>query len=356
MKIKQLLFRSTSLSNAMSRENNNYDFLRLLASVAVIIGHSYALSPKEGWIDPVEKLIRFNYSGGIAVIVFFFFSGLFVTNSIQKNPNYIRFAAHRTCRLFPALIVSLLITAYIIGPLFTTWNLKQYFTNPKTFSYVSQNILLNNLQWRLPGVFEKSKYGINGSLWSLPLELHLYILIFLLGILRLLKNRWIAVGVLAGVLVFTLRDKNILRYFTQDGGARYVFSFFIVGAILSYFRKWIFLNWGGVLIFSLLLLLTWNTFLKIGVFYLWFNYLCLFIFQLELIRKIHLGGDYSYGVYIYGFPIQQAVNWLLPGQTPLINLLFSIPCAFIMAVLSWHLVEKPMIAFANNPKITFEQK
>ncbi len=348
MKITKFFFKPNLLSNIMNRENNNYDFLRLLAAVTVIIGHSYAIVGKEGWMDPIQKLIHFNFSGGVAVIVFFFFSGLFVTTSIQKNPSLLRFAMHRCFRIFPALIVALLITAYVIGSLFTTLSIKQYLSNPETISYVYRNTLLHSIQWRLPGVFEKSSYGINGSIWSLPLELHLYVLIFLLAALQLLKNRWAAVSSLVAVMVFSLMNKNIFCYFTQDGSAQYVFAFFLIGAICSYFRQWIVINLGGVLLFSLLLLLAWNTSFKIGIFYLWLNYLLLFIFQLKQLQKINLGGDYSYGVYIYGFPVQQVMNSLLPGHTPLLNLILSIPCALLLGVASWHWIEKPTIRLVSN--------
>src|SRR5438309_1484228 len=96
---------SVTLSTVIERNNNNYNLLRLLAAICVIIGHSYAISPKDGWSDPLLQLIHFNYSGGVAVIVFFFLSGLFITTSIQKNPSIMRFAIHRVLRIFPALVV-----------------------------------------------------------------------------------------------------------------------------------------------------------------------------------------------------------------------------------------------------------
>ena len=349
MKKRCKIFSSAAiLSAAIQKDNNNYDLLRLLAAICVIFGHSYAIAPKTGWIDPLQQLIHFNYSGGLAVIVFFFLSGLFVSTSIQKNPNIVRFFVHRVLRIFPALIVAVFLSVFIIGPLFTTLSLKQYFSNSETISYFYHNISLTDLQWKLPGVFSTSKYGVNGSLWTLPLEVRLYLLVAFFGFFQLLKNKWVASLFFILVITLVVVNKGALRYFTQDPDAYYVFGLFIAGAICSFFKERILLGVSGIVILGFFSLFCWNTFLRDAVFYLWVCYALLFIFQTNALKALKLKGDYSYGVYIYGFPIQQSINACFPNHTPFFNFLLSAPCAIVIGIVSWHWIEKPFLLFASS--------
>ena len=61
------------------------------------------------------------------------------------------------------------------------------------------------------------------------------------------------------------------------------------------------------------------------------------------VRRFNQLGDYSYGIYIYAFPLQQAVVALVPGVS-VWNLTWSsyaLTCS--IAALSWHILEKPLL-------------
>ena len=61
------------------------------------------------------------------------------------------------------------------------------------------------------------------------------------------------------------------------------------------------------------------------------------------IRRFNLIGDYSYGIYILCFPIQQTLVMLYPEITPLKLLLASFPIVLALAILSWHFIEHPAL-------------
>ena len=129
-----------------------------------------------------------------------------------------------------------------------------------------------------------------------------------------------------------------------------------MGGICSFFKEDIIISLKGVLLLFVICLCCWMTPLKESLFYVFFIYTLLFLFQTKLSRQIVLPGDYSYGVYIYGFPVQQAINAMAPNHTPLLNAVLSVPCTLVLGVISWHLIEKPCLAFASHFKSSNNNK
>lgn len=105
------------LENILKKGNNNLDLFRLIAACMVIFGHAYALLPGYG-ADPIGKLLGFDYSGSLAVKIFFFISGMLVTSSLLQKRSISQYVSARFFRIWPALIVVLLITTFILGPFF----------------------------------------------------------------------------------------------------------------------------------------------------------------------------------------------------------------------------------------------
>jgi peptidoglycan/LPS O-acetylase OafA/YrhL len=66
------------------------------------------------------------------------------------------------------------------------------------------------------------------------------------------------------------------------------------------------------------------------------------------ISSFYKAGDFSYGLYIYAFPIQQLIALMLPTVMPLTNFIYTIPLALALAVPSWYFVEKPLLALKNR--------
>ena len=117
------------LSDLLQRDNNNLDIFRLIAAALVIYGHAYAIAPQEGHSDVLVHLLGYDYSGSLAVKLFFFLSGLVVTNSLLHKRDVAQFVMARFFRIWPALLVVTALCALVLGPLVTALPLADYREN-----------------------------------------------------------------------------------------------------------------------------------------------------------------------------------------------------------------------------------
>src|SRR5262249_44296152 len=100
------------------KKSNNFDSLRLIFAVLVIYSHSYPLSRGSNATEPLSILThRQTTFGGISVWAFFAISGFLITQSWQRSPNLIKFLKRRVSRIYPAFIVTAILTALIVVPL-----------------------------------------------------------------------------------------------------------------------------------------------------------------------------------------------------------------------------------------------
>src|SRR5262252_2995814 len=112
---------------AMAR-HNNFDALRLIAAVAVIFSHSFLIAQGTGANEWLNLLTGNQCMLGLTgVFVFFAISGFLVTQSFEQTQGPLRYLAKRCLRIFPAFIVILVLTAFVLGPIVTTLPPADYF-------------------------------------------------------------------------------------------------------------------------------------------------------------------------------------------------------------------------------------
>jgi peptidoglycan/LPS O-acetylase OafA/YrhL len=337
--------------------DNNFNLVRLLAAGCVLVSHSWPLSGTPG--EPFERFAGFSL-GHFGVDVFFVVSGFLVTGSLFSRGTLASFVRARALRIFPALAASALGTAFVIGPLVTRLPLAQYFASPLTWAYA----LLNTttwpwgVVWTLPGVFHGLPGGdaVNGALWSLPWELTMYAMLVGLGVLALGARPWLGargvrVAVVGLALLATLghglnEGADLSRAFVVVQGLRLTALFF-TGASLQLLRDRVPLSGSAfaVALAALIAALRWQGYALVAYPLL----LCYVVLWLALVpggalRAYNRLGDYSYGFYLWQFPIQQWVVLTHPGIPQPMLLLGSLPAALAIAVGSWHLIEKPALA------------
>lgn len=337
-----------------SSHSNNFDFLRLTAAIMVWYGHCCAFTHHP---DLVSSHFPFESFGSLGVTIFFIISGYFISMSYENNKNILHYIKNRALRILPALVVIILLSTFVIGPLFTTLPLYDYFKDSVTWRYL-RCMLVFPLQYGLPGVFTHGAAdgAVNGSLWTLQHEVRLYCAVALLGILGILRPR-VMFLLLVGMLAF--RVYGIVEHFSDDDR---VFSFkwgkleliirlasqFTAGSFLYLAKDKIPLEW---LYFGIAAaLVVGSAFLPptIGnmAFDFAFVYVVIYIgfLKLPVLPSISRFGDFSYGFYLYAFPMQQ-ISLQLLGSTNFTAFLITSFCASMLcAVLSWHLVEKPALA------------
>ena len=337
------------LNVTLKRENNNFDLLRLIAACAVIIGHAHALVPRANSSDFIQSLLHFDYSGSLAVKFFFFLSGLVVTNSLIEKPCFAAFAVARFCRLMPALIVCVLLSATVLGPMITSLTLADYFANHRTWSYISANLSLN-LQWDLPGLFAGFPYSaVNGSLWTLPIEVFCYLVLAALGLLGGLRYRLIGSALMAAIISYAIIVPTYLSMFGFNGPEPRLFpACFAFGALLALNKNEIDLNFHTLAGLILLCAIFRGTQLFQLMFYASLFYGSILTAATPLIRRARIPGDFSYGVYLYGFPLQQLMVFLYPHWSVHKNQVATLVAALIIGCCSWYLVEQPGIRLGRR--------
>ena len=335
------------LSEAVTNRENNFDFLRFVAATLVVLSHSWPLTTGSNSSEPLALLTQNQLDfGALAVDIFFIISGFLISYSYDRSRNIASFARARALRIAPALLVVVAILALIVGPLVTTLSQVKYWSYFPFYSFISDH---------LPGVFAGNPFPLaaDGSLWTIKFEVLFYVLVGILGLTSLLANR----VVLACLLLVAITPLG--RHYTLD-----LLSFFAVGMLFYGFRKHIHIR-ANIAVLSVLLVvagLAWRIpfistwvlplILPLGIGYaiLWFTYSP--AIRLHNFAKY---GDWSYGLYIYAFPVQQLLVQYARIRSPLLLFLLAFPISTVLAALSWHLIEKHALKLKRPHRSVLDQ-
>ena len=336
---------------AKPHARNNFDFVRLSAASLVIVGHAYPLLA-----HPDLPYFLHTSISTYAVKMFFALSGFLIVASWTHDPHAWRFLLKRVLRIFPALILVVLLSALVLGPLVTRLPMAEYFGHSMFGDYF-MNLRLY-IAYSLPGVFEDNTYpnAVNGSLWSLPAEFFMYLLVLVCG----LAARWLRVvgfAVVWGALTLAFMALNLAEIHFQTGwftGAVVyatpvtsvieVAPYFMIGGCIQLARRWLPLS----PVAALLALAVGIGIARAGIyaeplFILITSYavIALGSASTPVLRDFGRWGDLSYGTYLYGFPVAQTLSWAFGDRLPFVgHILLALAISLIFAFASWHLVEK----------------
>jgi len=290
--------------------------------------------------------------GGVAVLVFFSISGFLVAQSWDSDPRPLPFMARRLLRVWPALAVAVALTAVVLMPLVGAMPWREYFSDPLFTRYF--RILRFSNQLVLPTGFEGNPLGriVNGSLWTIPIEVKCYVVLAVLGTAGLLRPRWrgvlAAAALVVGVVYLWTPPAALQHPYSWDVHRSMSLEFglcFVTGVICHHHRR--FTTGRGALP---LLAACWLA----GSLCATFGQPVLALVLLVPLTSIWIGtanwpvvhrmgrfGDVSYGLYIYAFPTQQLMIWLYGDRLPWLAVLgLSLLGTLVLAFASWHGVEK----------------
>lgn len=316
----------------------------------VIYGHSFALTLDAGVKDIFLHYNWGRYSGDLAVSMFFVISGFMVSGSFLKRNDIVDYMTARLLRIVPALFVLLLVCSFIIGPLVTNLNTNEYYKHSDTYKYVIKNLSFSsNMAWTLPGVFEDHKMtSMNGSLWTLSAEMRMYALVALLGIFGILNYRILCTLLFIGFFIAAQTNPQLLPL--HSGWVK-VAGYFCLGIIAQLYKDKIQIN---LKILLALIFLTYISRLTDSYFYLLaisVAYFCFWFAYQTPHLNIEKYGDPSYGIYLWGWPIQQLIVAISPEMTPWKNFIISLLLTIPIGYLSWNLIEKPALSFKQKIKL-----
>jgi peptidoglycan/LPS O-acetylase OafA/YrhL len=325
---------------------NNFDFVRLAAALCVVASHQFALN---GLREPT--VLNLHTLGGLGVLIFFSVSGFLVAQSWSADPHVLRFAARRLLRIWPGLAAVVLLATFVWGPLVSPLPWREYLRQPQLPEYLHN--LWFDMKGALPIDFQGNalRFAVNGPLWTIPLELKCYLVLGLLGVSGLLRWKWLVITLTAAVayryaiveargdLLADHLGWTLEQHFLLEFGL-----FFAMGVVLQYFFDGDPRRMGAIVIASVVAGLAaihlerplLGLLLVVPCTVLWIA-----TASTPVLRSVGRFGDFSYGLYIFAFPIQQTLIWLNKGRLSWAPLfLVTLVACLAMAFMSWHLVEK----------------
>jgi peptidoglycan/LPS O-acetylase OafA/YrhL len=337
--------RLPTLAATFDPRANALNLIRLLLAVFVIIWHAFPLSGADIESGPVRQIVS-----RISVDGFFAISGFLIVSSWMRHPRWGTFLRARVLRIFPAFWVCLVLTAAIFAPAAVLIRGAAF---PDDFAgdalgYVLRNAPLRVAQFDIAGTPEDVPHAAvwNGALWTLAWEFACYVGVLVIGLTGLLRRRVTlpALFVLAvlGVLATAYGPVGS----TSAAIACRLGVMFLAGALIYRFQDRIPVS--GALIVASVGVVIGAAFLSeysaLGA--LPIAYLVITLGALGKNPRLRVRNDLSYGIYIYGFPIQQLLAtvgvtaWGIPAYA-----LVSIASTLPFAAASWFLIEKPALRF-----------
>jgi peptidoglycan/LPS O-acetylase OafA/YrhL len=324
----------------------------MLAASAVLYSHAYPISLGPDTTEPLSAILGMSL-GTLAVLSFFAISGYFISQSFQNRRGLIEFAAARALRIYPGLLAVLGLTVFALGPIFTRIDLFTYFSEHETFLYIPRNLALWRPQYELPGLFGDNIYprAINGSLWTLAYEVACYAMVVAVGMLGFAANGRRFTGfVVVYAVCYVAAIPPLSSYHDRFIALRNIHLLtlpFVMGMSLFQFRREVPLRFSILTALGVVSAVSYRTPWFREIFVLTWSYAIFYVgfLQYKPLLVYNRLGDYSYGTYIYAFPVEQAVAALSKGSpSPVAIFLPSLPLTLLFAVLSWHLIEKRALA------------
>jgi len=345
------------ISDLLKNRDNNFNLLRIFFALFVIYVHSFDLLKQ---VDPISGFLNKKLSI-IGVEGFFIISGFLIFYSFRRNfenKTILKYFVSRFLRIFPGLIFMVFFTGIFLGVFYTTLSLTEFFTHKHTIKYFIYNsTLMKNIVYVLQGVFENNPLrAVNGSLWTLPYELLFYCLIpFIFFIVKTSKTRLALVLILLiscnyfyfDLFVFVSKIFPFLpKYFYS------LFLSFLVGVFYCLYKDNIKLKFSffilSLIVFILSIKVTFPLSEVISIFS--FAYIVFYLSAVRLlnIRDYNKLGDYSYGLYIWAFPIQQLIIHHKLNINPYMLCFLSSFLTLLFAIASWKYIEKPALKFVRK--------
>lgn len=334
------------LEDVCGGRDNNFNLIRMTAASSVLVSHAFPLALGHGAVEPLSAYVGRSL-GSVAVAIFFVISGFLITRSFDRRKDVSEWFAARIMRLWPGLIVVIALTVLVLGPIVTTLSTAEYFEHWRTFTYVIRNLTLGMLQYWLPGVFENNPFGppINGSLWTLFHEVVCYMGVFIAGIFGLLRARTLFTVLFLVYLGVYGAYYLVEPVHSKLDAFRDLSYPFVLGMLFYVWRDRLRLGYGALAALCLIAWLMRDTPIFDGVFVAALAYGAFVIGYVPggVVRHYNKLGDYSYGMYVYAFPVQQTTMHFAGDIGPYANMAIAFPITLIFAVASWYLVEKPAL-------------
>lgn len=332
--------------------DNFFTPLRLLFATLVVIGHAFAVALRDPSSEP-QLFFHYTFSY-LAVNLFFIASGFLVTKSMLYRGDVAEYSSARFLRIYPGLLVHVLFVMFIIGPLATSLTLGDYFTHIDFLKQPFVVLSFISAQMYLPGIFEgNAEHMGSAPLWTLRYEILAYIGTAIIFSMGLLKKKWMVLAQFIVPSIAWVMAHGLGVFEAMPGTVQNLLRFGIAyglgAAIYAYRERLSFHALGIPLVIGLAVITA-----RFQIFEVTMNMMLAYMImwaayvkapKLNFLRKL---SDVSYGVYIYHWCILQLVFMWMPKLSVMALFMITLPITFILANLSWHFVEKPMLTHKTS--------
>lgn len=340
-----------TLGNAIDSHDNGFNLVRLACALLVVVYHAFQLNPVQPRPDPVTALAApVTDLGSIAVGIFFIISGMFITQSWMRDPHLLRFALRRVARIVPGLLVCLLVTTIPAVAFFSEQGWAGLL-GPEPWRYILGSSVLHWLRYIIPPneLFIPGVLGgqhLNGPLWTLYWEGRMYVMVALVGLSAALPMRtWMRGAAIFLLLAANLFPSVLSGYIWEVR----MWSLFLTGMLLQTLAPSLRIGLRHVAVAFALMALNWTRMLDqtdsgltwfglalaMGATAMWLG-----TARVEGMKHLRRH-DYSYGIYIYHWPVLLMLRAALPPMDAPALLAAGLVVTVPLAMLSWHLVEAP---------------
>ncbi|MCS0499475.1 acyltransferase family protein [Protaetiibacter mangrovi] len=356
-----------TLATEFDPRANSIGFVRWLMAFAVIFSHA---GPIAGFYSGHDLGVQWSNEqslGGVAVGGFFFLSGFLITKSRMGRSTTARFFWRRALRIFPAFWLALLSTAFVLAPI--AWirvhgSIDGFFRHPVesplTYFFNNMSLILNqrNIAELGGGLPYSENWGArdwNGSAWTLAYEFGAYILVGILGLVGALAHRKVGAVVALGIIALSAvqwlgaADLARLNPVFGDHFILLLWPPFAFGILFALYGDRIPIDWRIAVAGLAIALYCYarGGYLVIGQ-YGFYYFLMWFAIRATLLRRWERFGDFSYGIYIFAWPIMTLATYFgLENRGWLVYHVVIVVACHIAAFLSWHLIEKPAMSLKN---------
>ncbi len=335
---------------------NNFNIARLIFACSVIVSHSPVLIDGDRSREFLIRIFGTMSGGEVAVDGFFLISGYLITQSFANTPSLPVYLKKRVARIVPGYAVAFLICALGVAP---------FVGGAGVWSLGGIGRLLSQMATLLPPKVPGSFQGLpdpalNASLWTIRFEFECYLAVAAVGLVGLARQRFWPVLIVAIVVMLVVNVAGAV-----EGGHRIhepllptlakslrFFMIFSVGAAYYLWRDRIPLSAAGALAAGILLavaMLSWR--FAEAAFTVFGGYLIFwFAFKGPRIDLGRLTGrdDISYGVYLYGWPVQSLLIWNFRAIDPWLLSALSLTVAWVLGYVSWIAVERPALHWGRR--------
>jgi peptidoglycan/LPS O-acetylase OafA/YrhL len=334
-----------------THRQNNFNLLRLIMALLVILSHSPALT--DGTVDReiLTRIFGTLSFGEFAVDGFFLLSGYLIVQSWDSQPAAWPFIKKRMLRIYPGYLVACLVCGLVVGPLAA--DPAHYFDAFNPTAFLASLAFLQIPA--VPSVFDGQPHAsINGSMWTISREFVCYLFVAAAGMSGAMRRRWfwlsVTVIVFAAILALRLAKMSVFDLRLA--------SFFLSGGCYYLYRERIRLDGRIAAIAALVAILglySWRAaelvLASVGAYAL----LYAAGKRSAFLSRFNRLPDVSYGVYLYGWPIQKLLLWYMPSLTPWALFGIAAPAAILAGAGSWFLIEKPALRF-KGPSLQLQDQ